>query len=961
MTKKFISFFVTFFLFLFTSSKVFAQSTPILYTTLDDQTSVNSPVNGTGSGSAIATNPVNDFIPGYLGNGIQINSAGEYIRFAETDGITNNVELDKGTVDFWYKPNYNSNDGISHRIFSIGAADQSGSITLYKRTSTYNNDLYIYVKSSTAAGRETKVQPTSFSWTAGQWVNIRITWDSTVATGVQNVRVYLDGSELTYRSASTGPFLMPAEVSTQYIYIGSISATETLTATGILDEFKIYPDAFPPSSPTSTPTPTPTLTPTPTPTSTPTPTATPTPTQNVLTNPGFESGTLGWVKANLSGRSVVTTQFHTGTRSEQMVVSTIYPRAVYQDVPITAGVTYNIEGWIKTNALNSVGATIYIDWTNISNASDPVPSVNLVRRDTLSYISATQNWILINGSFVAPTQAVVARFTISTASEPDGIGTSWFDDLVINPVSSPQDTTPPQVSITNPVSQSTISNTITVKATATDNYGVVGVQFKVDGVNIGVEDTTSPYSILLDSTTLTEGNHSLASVARDNAGNTATATVPIIVNNTSRPNIVFIVTDDQRYDTMQYMPLTTSLLGVDSIKFNNAFVSTALCCPSRATILTGKYAHNHGIYFTSAPNGGAISFNDSSTIATWLSDTGYKTALLGKYLNGYNLLSPYIPPGWSEWHAFVKDSTPEPYYNYQINHNGVIQSYGSAATDYSTDVLASVSAQIIQNNPTNQPLFLYVAPFAPHYPFTPAPYDIGTFSNFPNWRPVSYNEADVSDKPQWVKNLPLIDPATALQGDLNHQMQLESLQAVDRLVQLIINTLSAKGILNNTIIFFTSDNGLSWGEHRFLDDKVCVYEECSKVPLWIKVPAVSPRIDNNLVENIDFAPTIADFAGVPVPAGVNGTSMVNLLSDSQTSWRSELLLEGWGHYGALTNLYGFKAVRSGQYTYAEYNNGDKELYDLTVDPFQMNNVVNDPFYLVIKTQLQNSLNILKNQ
>jgi arylsulfatase A-like enzyme len=192
-------------------------------------------------------------------------------------------------------------------------------------------------------------------------------------------------------------------------------------------------------------------------------------------------------------------------------------------------------------------------------------------------------------------------------------------------------------------------------------------------------------------------------------------------------------------------------------------------------------------------------------------------------------------------------------------------------------------------------------------------------------------------------------------------MQLESLQAVDRMVEAVINALAAAGEINQTVILFTSDNGLSWGEHRFLDDKVCVYEECSKVPLWINTPGIAARTDDNLVENIDIAPTIADFAGVPAPSSVNGMSFVDLLLNSQASWRTELLLEGWGHHSGLTNLHGFQGVRTQHYVYAEYYNGDQELYDLLLDPFQLNNVANNPSYAAIKSQLQSLLNNLRNQ
>jgi arylsulfatase A-like enzyme len=554
----------------------------------------------------------------------------------------------------------------------------------------------------------------------------------------------------------------------------------------------------------------------------------------------------------------------------------------------------------------------------------------------------------------------VARFRIFAAPDPDGIGTAWFDDLSIAQAGPPPpDTTPPSVNITFPISGTTVSNNILVSANASDNVAVAGVQFQMDGVDIGAEDTTAPYNVSLDTTTTSDGNHTLTAVARDSAGLTTTSNpVQVVVNNNNRPNIVLIITDDQRWDTMQYMPLINSLLGSEAVKFSEAFVSTPLCCPSRSGTLTGLYTHNHGVFQNYPPNGGATFFNDSSTLATWLEDTGYRTGLYGKYLNDYDALSPYIPPGWSEWHALT-DPDDNLYFNYLLNDNGVITAYGSNAQDYSTDVVASKAVQFINNTPQGQPLFLFFTPFAPHAPFIPAPADVGSFSSLPPWRPPSYNEADVSDKPFYVQQRPLLTPSQSSTGDQMVQSQLESLQSVDRAVQSIVNALSSAGRLDNTIIIFTSDHGYMWGEHRLLDEKDCVYEECIRVPFWVRVPGQTARTETQMVQNIDLAPTLAEFAGVVLPSPVNGSSFVSILNDPAAPWRSEILVELMRPTEFLNR--NFQAVRTSQYIYAEYNVGDRELYDLAVDPYQLTNVVNDPAYASVVTNLQNLLNILRNQ
>ncbi len=414
------------------------------------------------------------------------------------------------------------------------------------------------------------------------------------------------------------------------------------------------------------------------------------------------------------------------------------------------------------------------------------------------------------------------------------------------------------VTITAPTSGAILNDSLTLTAAASAPTGIAGVQFKIDGANLGAEVTTTPYTLRIDSYTFTDGPHAVSARARDSAGQTALSpAVPVAIQNPRPRDIVLILTDDQRFDLMGYMPLTDAALTSETVRFDQAVATTSLCCPSRSSILTGQYAHNHGVLTNSLPNGGASKFDPSSTIATWLTQAGYRTALLGKYLNDYQLLSPAVPPGWADFEAFV----PPQFYDYSLNVNGVLTSYGAIPADYSTDVLTAKAEQFIGGTNPRQGLFLYLTPFAPHAPATPAPGDIGAFSGVAPWRPPSFDEADVSDKPAWIQALPRLTPAKVAAGDSLRQRQLESLQAVDRMVSRVIAALKQSGRWPHTLLVFSSDNGYSWGEHRWLDVKSCPYQECIRVPLWIRAPGLGARHDTSLAANIDLAPTIAEWAG----------------------------------------------------------------------------------------------------
>lgn len=428
---------------------------------------------------------------------------------------------------------------------------------------------------------------------------------------------------------------------------------------------------------------------------------------------------------------------------------------------------------------------------------------------------------------------------------------------------------------------------------------------------------------------------------------------------TPRPlDVVLILTDDQRPGTLSAMANTRALIFDQGVEFTTTFATTPLCCPSRASILTGLYTHNHGVLTNFPPLGGAPAFVDTSTIATWLARAGYQTGYFGKYLNSYNdmLPWPYRPPGWSVWNAFKTPGTTTSV----LVDDSVELALGPSPAEYSTDVLASRAVQFIQATPAGRPLFLYFAPYAPHVPADPAVQDRGAFSSLPAWRPPSYNETDVSDKPGWVQALPPFTQVLTDSLDARIEREHESLLSVDRAVQQIVNALAQAGRLDSTVIIFTSDNGLSWGEHRWTT-KNCVYEECIRVPLAIRAPGITHRQDAHLVALVDLAPTIAHYAKVTLPHPTNGMDLAPLLANPGAAWRSDVLLEVIARVQPPTTEGLFSAIRTDRYVYVELTTGERELYDLAADPYQLDNRATDPAQAALIATLSARLQALKSE
>ena len=397
-----------------------------------------------------------------------------------------------------------------------------------------------------------------------------------------------------------------------------------------------------------------------------------------------------------------------------------------------------------------------------------------------------------------------------------------------------------------------------------------------------------------------------------------------------RPSILLIVTDDQRWDTLWSMPEVQGSLVTPGVAFENAFTTSSLCCPSRASILTGAYPHTTGVYTQGLPYGGFKSFDDATTIATELRRTGYRTGFFGKYLDSYqsDALAGYVPPGWDRWVAFVHSQ----YFDYGLTVDGTIEEHGSGPEDYSTEVLAAQTESFIRSS--SGPVFAVFAPAAPHAPAVPAEADQGLFADLAPWQPPSFDEADVSDKPRYVQALRHVGAQRAAELEQLRRNQYRSLQPVDRGVAALLDALEDTGRLDDALVIYTSDNGLSWGEHRWLKKEV-PYEEAIRVPLVIRADRLAtPATDEHLVANIDLAPTIADVAGITLP-NTDGASLVPLLRGETVPWRNALLIE---HVRGTNPVPTYCAVRTTGRLFVSYETGEHELYDLVADPAEVENL-----------------------
>ncbi len=463
------------------------------------------------------------------------------------------------------------------------------------------------------------------------------------------------------------------------------------------------------------------------------------------------------------------------------------------------------------------------------------------------------------------------------------------------------------------------------------------------------------------------------------------AVLPASAAASERPNVVVIMTDDQTLADMAALPLTTSLIGDAGATFTRSYVATPLCCPSRATFLTGRYAHNHGVRTNTPPEGGVEALDAGRTLPVWLQAAGYDTSHVGKYLNGYGLReAPAVPPGWTDWHGAVDKSTYL-MWGYTLNENGELRTYGDPWSEdpgsYQTDILRQKALDVIHSHAGEDgpPFFLSLAFVAPHGESTepgatttpyvrPAPRHRGIFSALQETDP-AYDETDVRDKPPWVRRLRRLTPAMVSRIATDFRARRESLLAVDEAVAAIVAALGETGQLESTYVVFTSDNGFFQGEHRIPKGKYLPYDAASHVPLLVRGPGIAPgTISEELVANIDLAPTVLDAAGATAADVTDGRSLLPLARDPTLRSGRPVLHEGLvagdiDRDGAAVpgraRLSTYSAIRTHRYLAVHWRGGARELYDLALDPHELRSRHADPRYASVRVALGAELRRLR--
>lgn len=423
---------------------------------------------------------------------------------------------------------------------------------------------------------------------------------------------------------------------------------------------------------------------------------------------------------------------------------------------------------------------------------------------------------------------------------------------------------------------------------------------------------------------------------------------PPLNPNSDPPSFVVIQTDDQTLDGLyetfsafpgaavtRAMPNTLDLLAGKGMTFNRYYVPYPLCCPSRVSLLTGRYAHNTGVKGNVQPNGGYYGFSfraaASHNLATWLQGAGYRTIHVGKFLNGYGD-EPYddgshVPPGWDAWHTILRADTNHYFYGYQLNNNGQIsEPYGDSGSWetreygvrdpagcpfepteerpclYATDVFSWMAREEMLATSPEQPFYLQVDYTAPHGDFRrpagpePAPrhYDWFKGARLPHDRSEGFDEGNVEDKPRFIRDAEHLTPNEKRTYRVYYEKQLDSLRAIDDGVKEIVDTLGQLHRLRNTYILFVSDNGFFFGEHRLLGGKFLAYEPATHLPFLIRGPGIPQGSSTGeLAANIDIAPTILELAGAEADKSIDGRSLVPFLRDPELRSRRPILFESF--------------------------------------------------------------------
>jgi N-acetylglucosamine-6-sulfatase len=477
-----------------------------------------------------------------------------------------------------------------------------------------------------------------------------------------------------------------------------------------------------------------------------------------------------------------------------------------------------------------------------------------------------------------------------------------------------------------------------------------------------------------------------------------------------RPNVVLISTDDQTAASMSVMKRVQSLLVDQGTTFSNQIISFPLCCPSRATWITGQYAHNHGVLNNLERGGGGYQMlvDKGKVLPVWLQANGYDTTLVGKFLHDYRTLDP--APGWDDFWALTSPTMTR-YYGYEVTNGlGGKVTYPPDDEGYVTTTLTDrYAVPYIQAHAADpDPFFLHVSYTAPHWgkgrddtagrrcasgkPFDyetarakPAPGDAGRFRHLKLPEPPSFNEKDMTDKPNGLRKFPPLKKSEIKDMRGRYQCELASLLAVDRSVKRIDDALAATGVRDNTYVIFTSDNGYMHGEHRIPAEKVQPYEEAIRTPLVIRGPGVAAGVTvSDPVSNVDLAPTIMDMAQASQPPlqtrPIDGRSLLPYTSGGRDPGRAVLIEAKKPPRSTATGLVAdsWIGVRTERYVYVEYyrlpiatlEEGDKspigagsptdaELYDLALDPYELESRDSDPAYATVRATLAGTLVTLR--
>jgi len=427
----------------------------------------------------------------------------------------------------------------------------------------------------------------------------------------------------------------------------------------------------------------------------------------------------------------------------------------------------------------------------------------------------------------------------------------------------------------------------------------------------------------------------------------------------SRPNVVFVLTDDLSNNLVQYMPHVLALKKAGT-SFSNYTVTDSLCCPSRASIFSGRFPHNTGVFTNTGPDGGFDVFHrrgeESDTFATALQKVGYRTAMMGKYLNGYEPgdalggAQPYVPPGWNEWDVAGNGYRE---FNYDLNENHQIVHYASTPNDYLTDVVSGKGSTFISASAAaHAPFLLEVATFAPHAPYTPDPKDANAFPGLRGPRGPAFDTLP-TNPPKWLAARGPLTTAEINKIDTSFRKRVQAVQAVDRMIGSLEMTLTKAGVAGNTDIVFSSDNGYHMGEYRLTSGKMTAFDTDINVPLVAAGPGIrAGAVVDVPVQNIDLAPTFETLGHAQTPSTVDGHSLAPLLyGQSDAGWRTASLVEHHGHDTATSdpdyppkhsgNPASYAALRTASYTFVQYADGSTEYYDRTNDPNQLHNIAAD--------------------